>query len=373
VVAVVRRLGLVQIDSVNVLARAHYLPVFSRVGAFPTTWLDEAALPRGGRPPALTEYWAHEASLLPVESYPLLRWRMDAVDTAAWGGMVAVARDRPELVDAVLGSVAADGPVTAAELEALHGKRVRSAAAWGWRWSDVKRALEYLFWSGAVVAAGRGPGFQRRYDLPERVLPAEVLASPPPSRAGAVRALVEVAARVHGVATEPDLRDYFRLPAALSRGAVADLVDEGVLVPVGVQGWAEPAYLHAEAVVPRRVGAQALVGPFDPLVWTRARVERLFGFRYRVEIYVPAAQRVHGYYVLPFLLGDRLPARVDLKHDRRRGVLVVRAAWAEAGAPEATAPALAASLLEMAEWLGAGAVEVEHGGDLAAALSWHLR
>ena len=368
----VRRLGLVQIDSVNVLARAHYLPVFSRVGGFDTTWLDEAAIPRRGRPPTLTEYWAHEASLLPVETYPLLRWRMEAVDSEAWGGMRAVAREQPALVEAVRRGVEDDGPVTAAELEARHGRHVRAADHWGWRWSDVKRALEYLFWSGAVVAAGRGSGFQRRYDLPERVLPAEVLTGSPSSRADAVRSLLTIAARAHGVATEPDLRDYFRVPSRDSTRAVADLVDAGVLLPVLVEGWAEPAFLHTDAVVPRRVEARALLAPFDPLVWTRPRAERVFGFRYRLEIYVPADRRVHGYYVLPFLLGDRLVGRVDLKNDRRSRVLVVRAAWVEPGAPDEAAPALARSLVEMARWLGADDVAVEPRGDLAGDLARHL-
>lgn len=368
-----RRLGLVQIDSVNILARAHYLPIFSRVGAFETSWVDKASVPRRGRPPALTEYWAHEASLLPVETYPLLRWRMEAVETEAWGGMRAVAQEQPALVEAVRRGVEDDGPVTAAELEARHGKHVRNADHWGWRWSDVKRALEYLFWSGAVVAAGRGSGFQRRYDLPERVLPVEVLTAHTMTRAEAVRSLLAIAARAHGVATEPDLRDYFRVPARDSTRAVADLVGDGVLVPVTVEGWAEPAFMHAEAVVPRRVEARALLAPFDPLVWTRPRTERVFGFRYRLEIYVPAAQRVHGYYVLPFLFEDRLVARVDLKNDRRARVLIVRAAWAEPGAPDEATPALASSLLEMAQWLAADGVAVEPHGDLASDLAWHLR
>ena len=340
--ATVRRLGLLQIDSVNVLTRAHYLPLFSRLGPYRREWLDDAAVP-GRRPVALTEYWAHEASLLPVESHPLLRWRMQTADSDAWGGIRRIAVERPDLVSQVRASVAAQGPVSAAELEAWHGKTLPQGSHWGWRWSEVKRALEYLFWSGQVVAAGRGSGFQRRYDVPERVLPASVLDAPTPSRDEAIRRLVAIAARAHGVATEPDLRDYFRLAAADSQRAVAELVEEGTLVPASVRGWSSAAYLHTDARTPRTASARALLAPFDPLVWTRPRAESLFAFRYRLEIYVPAAKRVHGYYVLPFLLGDRLVARVDLKADRAAGVLRVRSAWAEPQPPEETPDELAAA------------------------------
>lgn len=369
--ATVRRLGAVQIDSVNVLARAHYLPVFSRLGPYPREWLDDAAVP-GRRPVTLTEYWAHEASLLPVEYHPLLRWRMTTADTDAWGGMRRLAQERPDLVAAVRASVAAEGPVTAADLEARHGTTRPEGDHWGWRWSEVKRALEYLFWSGEVVAAGRGPGFQRRYDVPERVLPASVLDAPTPSRDDAIRRLVEIAARAHGIATETDLRDYFRLPAPDSRRAVARLVEDGTLVPATVRGWSSAAFLHAEARVPRAVSGRALLAPFDPLIWTRPRTESLFGLRYRLEIYVPAASRVYGYYVLPLLLGDRLVARVDLKADRAAGVLRVRSAWAEPQAGVDTAAELADALVELAEWLSLDGVTVERSGDLAPRLARHL-
>jgi len=371
VLATVRRLGLVQIDSVNVLTRAHYLPLFSRLGPYRREWLDDAAVP-GRRPVALTEYWAHEASLLPVESHPLLRWRMQTADSDAWGGMRRIAVERPDLVSQVRASVAAQGPVSAAELEAWHGKTLPQGSHWGWRWSEVKRALEYLFWSGQVVAAGRGSGFQRRYDVPDRVLPASVLDEPTPSREEAIRRLVAIAARAHGVATEPDLRDYFRLAAADSQRAVAELVEEGTLVPASVRGWSPAAYLHTDARTPRTASARALLAPFDPLVWTRPRAESLFAFRYRLEIYVPAAKRVHGYYVLPFLLGDRLVARVDLKADRAAGVLRVRSAWAEPQPPEETPDELAAALVELAGWLSLDRVAVDDTGDLAPHLARHL-
>ncbi len=370
--AALDRLGAVQIDSVNVLCRAHYLPLFSRLGAYEPRWLDDAGVP-GARPAALFEYWAHEASLLPVDVHPLLRWRMGQADADAWGGMRRIALERPELVAAVAAAVAAEGPVTATALEAHHGRTVPDGEHWGWRWSEVKRALEYLFWCGRITTAGRGPGFQRRYDLPERVLPAEVLSRPTPPRDEAMQALVLVAARAHGVASEPDLRDYFRLPAADSRAAVRTLVDRGELEPVEVSGWSTPAYLHPQASRPRTATGRALLAPFDPLVWTRPRAERVFGFRYRLEIYVPAAQRVHGYYVLPFLLGDSLVARVDLKADRDARLLRVRSSWVEPNAPADTAGELAHALTDMAAWLDADGVAVEQHGDLAADLASHLR
>ncbi len=267
--------------------------------------------------------------------------------------------------------MAARGPLTAAEIE---HDAPRETGNWGWNWSAVKRALEFLFWAGEVTAADRTPSFARRYDLPERVLPAAVLDAPTPTDAEAYRTLVAVAARSLGVAAEPELRDYFRLPVAGARQAVAELVEAGELVPVTVQGWRQPAWLHADARLPRWVRGNTLVSPFDPLVWERARTERLFGFGYRIEIYVPAAQRVHGYYVLPFLQGERFTARVDLKADRKAGVLLVPAAWQEPGVdPGETAVALAAELRRLAGWLGLDAVAPPAAGDLAAPLAAALR
>ena len=264
----------------------------------------------------------------------------------------------------MLEDVRARGPVSARDLAAE--ERPRRSGPW-WDWSDVKRAVEFLFWSGEVTSARRR-GFERLYDVPERVLPRAVVEAPTPPVDEAQRELVRTAARAYGVATERDLRDYFRLPVAEARERVAELTEAGELLPVAVEGWREPAYLHADAKVPRRASGAALVAPFDPLVWERSRVERLFGMRYRIEIYVPAAQRVHGYYVLPFLLGDRLVARVDLKADRQAGVLRVQAAHAEPGAPPETAAALRAELELMAGWLGLGDVVIAPAGDLAAAL-----
>jgi uncharacterized protein len=356
------RVGLVQIDSVNVLQRAHYLPLFSRVGPYDTTLLDRAA---HYAPRRLFEYWGHEASLLPVALQPQLRWRMARAADEAWGGMRRIQRERPELVAEVLAEVRANGPVAASEVLA-HERPARSASWWGW--SDVKRAFEWLFWSGQLTSARRR-GFERLYDLPERVLPAAVVRAPTPPAEEAQRELVRVAARALGVAAERDLRDYFRLDLADARARVAELVEAGELLPVEVEGWRDQAYLDPAARIPRRIRASALIGPFDSLIWERSRTERLFGFRYRIEIYVPKPDRVHGYYVLPFLLGDRLVARVDLKADRQAGVLRVQAAHAEPEAPTEAAAALRAQLAAMAGWLGLDGIAVAPRGDLAPALA----
>jgi uncharacterized protein YcaQ len=364
--AMVDRLGVLQIDSVNVLARAHYLPLFSRLGPYDRDRLDQASW---RAPRRLFEYWGHEASLLPVALQPLFRWRMARAHDEAWGGMRRVATEQPELVARVLEDVRARGPISAAQLSA--DERPRRTGPW-WDWSDVKRAIEYLFWSGEVTSARRR-GFERLYDLPERVLPRAVVQAPTPSEADAQRELIRIAARALGVAAPRELRDYYRLPAAGFRERLAELVEAGDLIEATVEGWKGPAYLAADARVPRTVPARALLAPFDPLVWERERTERLFGFRYRIEIYVPAPKRVHGYYVLPFLLGDRLVARVDLKADRAGGALLVQAAYAEAGGPGETASELAAELRLMAGWLGLERIVVRDRGDLAPALRHALR
>jgi uncharacterized protein YcaQ len=362
---VLGRTGLFQIDSVNVLARAHYLPMFSRVGTYPTQLLDRAAY---RRPRLLFEYWGHEASLLPVDLYPLMRWRMEDAEHRAWGGMRRIALERPGLLKGLLADIVADGPLSAAELAERHDREApRRTGPW-WDWSDVKRALEFMFWAGEITTADRR-GFERRYDVPERVLPAEVVAMPTPSREDAQRELLRRSIRSMGVATARDLRDYFRLPATECRARIADLVEAGELVPVTVEGWRRPAFLDpAVMVVPRWVKADALLCPFDPLVWERSRTERLFGFRYRIEIYVPADKRVHGYYVFPFMQDGELVARVDLKADRKAGALLVQSAWSEADAPPETTERLAIQLTAMADWLGLSGVVVRPVGSLASEL-----
>src|SRR5215217_6241899 len=358
---VMDRVGLIQIDSVNVLSRAHYLPLFARLGPYDLDLLDRASW---RAPRRLFEYWGHEASLIPVTLQPMLRWRMERAAHEAWGGMRRVQRDRPELVARVLSEVRERGPIAASEV--VEEEVPARTGPW-WDWSDVKRAFEWLFWSGQITSARRR-GFERLYDLPERVLPPEVIGAPTPAIEDAQRELVRVAARSCGVGSEKDLRDYFRLDLADARARVAELVEAEELWPVEVEGWSVPAYLHPAARLPRRIDARALVGPFDSLIWERSRAERLFGFRYRIEIYVPAPKRVHGYYVLPFLLGDRLVARVDLKADRQGGALRVQAAHAESHAPRETAAELRAQLESMAAWLGLERIDVVPSGDLAPAL-----
>ncbi len=361
---VLRRLHLIQMDSVNVLQRAHFMPLYSRLGPYPTGLLERAAY---RRPRELFEFWGHEASLITVDLQPLFRWRMARAMEFAWGNMTRIATQQPGLVAWVLDEVRERGPITAAEIE---HDAPRPKDHWGWNWSVVKQALEWLFYTGQVSAADRTTSFARRYDLTERVLPRAVLEAPTPAYEDAVRTLVELSARALGVAAEGELRDYFRLPVAGFKQAVTDLVDAGVLRPVAVQGWKQPAYLHHEARLPRWVRAATLVSPFDPLVWERARTERLFGMTYRIEIYVPAPQRLYGYYVLPFLLGDRFAARVDLKADRRAGVLQIPAAWIEPGAdPVETAGALAAELRRLAGWLRLDDIAAPERGDLAGPLS----
>jgi len=339
------RLHLYQIDSVNVLTRAHYLPAFSRLGAYDRADLDRLAWgPRRER--RVFEYWAHEASLLPVALQPLLRWRMAQADRgdAGYDRMRVFATERRAEAMALVDRLRIDGPLATSDFESHKGQ-----SGW-WEWSDTKRALEWLFWAGHITTATRRGTFERVYDLTERVIPADVLAQPTLSVADAQRILIERAAAAHGIATSVDLRDYFRLSPDQARPAIHALAEEGVLIPVEVPGWRH-AWLHRDAKRPRGVDAQALLAPFDPLIWERDRTERLFGFRYRIEIYVPAEKRQHGYYVLPFLLDDRLVARVDLKADRQAGRLIVKATHLEPDAPAHTSEALQAELEAMAGWL----------------------
>jgi uncharacterized protein len=366
---VVGRTGLLQIDSVNVLQRAHYLPAFSRLGAYPTDLLDRSAY---RAPRDLFEYWGHEASLLPVTLQPALRWRMAEAHVHAWGRMQRIAQDSPDLVNWVLGEVRDRGPVTAGEIEQDVPRP--NTTNWGWNWSDAKAALEWLFWTGEVTTARRNTAFARVYDLTERVLPRDVVQTPTPSEDSAIRTLVASSARSLGVAAEIELRDYYRLPVAGFKRALAELVEDGTLRPVEVRGWKPRAYLHAEAKIPRRVHAATLLSPFDPLIWERARTERLFDFHYRIGIYTPPPQRVHGYYALPFLLGDQIVARIDLKADRKTGILLVPGAWAEPGHdPGTVAEALAGALADLARWLGLDAIGNPGLGDLAGPLALALR
>jgi uncharacterized protein len=337
-------LGLHQIDSVNVLARAHYLPAFSRLGSYERSLINRAAWgPRGVR--RLFEYWAHEASLLPLSLQPLFRWRMARADrgVAGYRGLRIFASERRSEAMQLLERFNEDGPLAASKFET-------GRTGW-WEWSESKRILEWLFWAGHITTATRSPSFERVYDLSERVIPAETLALPTPTEAEAHRRLVERASRALGVATAGELCDYYRLAARDAKQAIVDLVEEGELVPAIVPGW-PAAFLHREARCPRRITARALLAPFDPLVWERARTERLFGFRYRIEIYTPAEKRQHGYYVLPFLLNERLVGRVDLKADRSGSRLLVHAVHLEPDAPPETMEELSAELIEMAGWLG---------------------
>ena len=348
----VARLGLHQIDSVNVLVRAHYLPAFSRLGPYDRGLIDRSAWgPKRQR--RLFEYWAHEASLLPLEMQPLLRWRMAQAERGeiGWGSVRAFARERRAEAEAVLERIRCEGPLAASDFEDGKGK-----SGW-WEWGDSKRALEWLFWAGFITTATRRASFERVYDLTDRVLPAAILALPTPMEADAQRALVARAAEALGIATEVELRDYFRLRPDPARRAVAGLVEEGVLIPASVEGWDRTVYLHRSARRPRRIRGQALLAPFDPLVWERGRAERLFGFRYRIEIYTPAEKRVHGYYVLPFLMDEALVARVDLKADRQRSRLLVQAVTFEPGAPAEAGGRLDGELAAMAQWLDLGSVE----------------
>jgi uncharacterized protein YcaQ len=364
--AVIARLGFFQIDSVNVLQRAQYMPLFSRLGSYDVELLHRAA---GRAPRRLFEYWAHEAALVDVRFWPALQFRMQEM-SGLWGGPRRIAAEQPELVARVLEEVRVDGPMTAREIE-HDAPRVRDN--WGWNWSEVKQALEYLFYAGQVTAARRNGQFERVYDVPERVLPPDVLERPPLDPDEAHVELVRHAATALGIASAQCLRDYFRLRPEPTRRAIEALVDTGELEPASITGWKRPVFLHVDAARPRRVRARALLSPFDPLIFERTRTEVLFDFRYRIEIYVPEHKRVHGYYVLPFLLGDRLVARVDLKADRAAGVLRVKGAWAEPHAPEATASELADELALLAGWLGLDSVSVSRRGELATALATAVR
>jgi hypothetical protein len=349
--AVVARLGCVQIDSVNVLVRSHYLPFFSRLGAYDVALLEDELY---GARRTLAEYWAHEASIVSCERWPLLRWRMERAreGRGTWGSVARIASERPDLVRSVRDRIAAEGALAASDFE-----NARGSGSW-WGWSDTKRALEYLFWSGEITTRRRRASFEREYDLSARVLPREI-ARTHVDEPTAHRELVSIAAGAFGIATERDLRDYFRLDLADTRNAVRELVEMGELVAIAVEGWREPAYAKPPLRIPRHAQGRALLSPFDNLIWNRPRAERLFAFDYRLEIYTPVAKRVHGYYVLPYLVDGRLVARLDLKFDRPSATLLAHAIHLESGVrASAIATELRADLAELAMWLGAARVAV---------------
>jgi uncharacterized protein len=345
------RLGLLQIDSVNVLVRAHYLPLFSRLGSYDRTLLDAVTV---ARPRRFFEYWGHEASWLPIDCQPLLRWRMNRAlrGNGVWKQLQPFAHERRAEADAMLDRIRAEGPLAASDVA---GSKTSNGM---WNWSEAKHALEWLFWAGLIAATHRRTSFERVYDLTERVLPRAILERPTPEGVDARRALLARSAVALGVATADDLRDYYRIPAADAGLPIRQLVEEGTLIPVKVEGWRQQAYLHKHARAVRKIEGAALLSPFDPLVWHRARTERLFGFRYRLEIYTPAHKREHGYYVLPFLMDGALVARVDLKADRKAGTLIVQRAHLEPDAPHDTAERLIAELRLMASWLGLSSLAV---------------
>lgn len=387
------RVGVLQLDSVNVLCRSHYLPVFSRVGNYSRAGLDGMSW---GADRELFEYfWGHKAALLPLTAYPLMRWRMRAAERQVWdeelspevtapwsvvAGMRRLTAERPGYVDQVLRIVTEQGPLTAGEASPDGVRRRRTdpdpdpTTGKMWNWQDAKIAIEYLFCTGQVTIAGRRH-FERVYDLTERVLPAAVLDAPEPTADEARRELVRIAARGLGIATLKELcggsgQAHFPLPAATGREVIGELVEAGELVPVRVEGVKQQAYRWHEAE-DRPSDAQALLSPFDPLIWNRDRTHQLFDFFYRISIYTPAPQRIHGYYVLPFLLGDQLVARVDLKADRQSSTLVIPTLTPEPDAPDFVEQ-LATELHLMADWLDLEHIAVPADGPTARALAQAL-
>jgi uncharacterized protein len=363
------RLGVLQLDSVNVFERSHYLPLFARLGAYDKASLDRLTFSRKAR---YIEYWAHVAALIPLENWPLWRWRMREYrdkwtsDPSHW-----VSANR-EMLDWLRAELAAKGPQQAGKIEHATGGKRRGG--W-WEWSDVKTGLEYLFFMGEVVSAGR-TRFERTYALAEQVIPSELL-DIEVDKHTATRQLLVASAAAHGVGTVRDLADYFRLPQTYAAGILNELADEGALVPVTVQGWErggrpQKAYLHPEARIPRRIDAAALLSPFDPVVWERERALRMFDFHYRIEIYTPAPKRIYGYYTLPVLVDDRIVGRIDLKSDRQNRVLRVQSAWREPGQPSGYEGRLVALLRETAAWQGLDGIEIMGRGDLVDGLAAEL-
>ncbi len=354
---VLDRMGLIQIDSVNVLVRSQELPLFARLGPHPRSMIGDAT--KAGE---VFEYWVHEASHVDMAHYHLHRWKM--VGQHKWARFFTLDDRRPGYTEEVYRRIEDGGPVASGDLSERVGKK----GTW-WDWDDAKVALEHLFWTGRVTVTRRQGDFARIYDLTERIIPAEVLARPDAPEREARKQLLDLAARHHGIGTFTDLTDYHRQKNAPCKELVVELVEEGTLREVQVEGWTAPAYLHRDARIPRRINACALLSPFDPVVWNRERAHRLFGFHYRIEIYTPQPKRIYGYYVLPILWGDRIVGRVDLKADRQRGVLLVQGSFVELGVPAGPlADDLAPELHAMAAWLALGEVEVTQRGDLASTL-----
>jgi len=351
---VLDRMTILQLDSVNVVSRSHYLPFLSRLGPYDRDRLDQFLYRSGEN----FEYLSHEASITSQDLHPLLRWRMTR---SRWRQGMAMEQEVPHYVQGVLDEITERGPLSVKDLSEP-GQRT---GPW-WGRSKGKVALEWLYVSGRLAIAERSRMFVTVYDLPERVVRPEVLSTPTIDESEAQRALLMLAARSHGVGTAADLADYFRLKMPVARPLLAELVADGQLIPVEVDGWSEPALVHPEAKRPRAVTGRALLSPFDPIVWYRPRAERLFDFHYRIEIYVPEAKRVYGYYVLPFLLDGELVARVCLKADRKASRLLARGSFAEPGTDlDHVAHELAASLREMAAWLDLDGFDVLDRGDLA--------
>jgi uncharacterized protein YcaQ len=354
---VLDRMGLIQIDSVNVLVRSQELPLFARLGPHPRSMISDAT--KAGE---VFEYWAHEASHVDMAHHHLYRWKM--AGDHKWGRYWNLTNRRPDYIDEVYRRIADDGPVASGDLSERVGKK----GTW-WDWDDAKVALEYLFWNGRVTVTRRQGDFARIYDLTERIIPADVLARPDTPEREARKQLLELAARHHGLGTFTDLTDYHRQKNQPCKPLIAELVEEGALREVQVEGWTQVAYLHKDARIPRKINACALLSPFDPMVWNRDRAHRLFGFHYRIEIYTPQPKRIYGYYVLPILWGDSIVGRLDMKSDRQGGALLVQGSFAEPGVPTGPlADDLAPELHAMARWLGLDRVDVLPRGDLASTL-----
>ena len=363
----IKQLHLLQIDSVNVLVRSHYLPLYSRLGNYDRGTLDRRTLESTNR--HVFECWAHEASLVPIELHPLMRWRMNRAKNGSsmYSTMVQFARNEKDFLNKTLNHIRNSGPTGAS---AIPGSGKGEGGWWGW--SKGKMTMETLFAQGLVTTTSRDK-FERIYDVTERVIPSEILNSKTPTEAETFRHLTSLSALALGIATDSDLRDYFRLPLAESKKALTECIEDGSIIPIKVDGWKKQAYSHKTTKLPRKAGGTALLSPFDPICWERDRTERLFNFHYRIEIYTPQTKRKFGYYVLPFLHGEDLCGRVCLKADRETGTLRANAIHHEDLVdPAETAKAMASELKIMAAWLELPNIEIRKSGNLAAALSNHF-